>query len=128
HGGGRDPQVGFGRVPARLAGRDSARSRHAGDDRQEVAEIRHSPGGVMGNFIGGSAYAMSRDIAEGLILVNTNTFRKFSPVELKQLAFELDKVQKEARSEQPAGDDTQAIQKRGRKLGRITTALQIINQ
>jgi hypothetical protein len=82
----------------------------------------------MGNFIGGSAYAMSRDIAEGLILVNTNSFKKFSTVELKQLAFELDKVQKEARSEQPAADDTQAIQKRGRKLGRITTALQIINQ
>jgi transposase len=82
----------------------------------------------MGNFIGGSAYAMSRDIAEGMILVNTNTFKKFSTVELKQLAFELDKVQKEARSEQPAGDDTQAIQKRGRKLGRITTALQIISQ
>lgn len=82
----------------------------------------------MGNFIGGSAYAMSKDIAEGLLLVSTNTFKKFTPAELKQLAFELDKVQKEARSEQPAGDDTQAIQKRGRKLGRITTALQIINQ
>ena len=82
----------------------------------------------MGNFIGGSAYAMSKDIAEGLLLVSTNTFKKFTPAELKQLAFELDKVQKEARAEQPAVDDTQAIQKRGRKLGRITTALQIINQ
>ena len=82
----------------------------------------------MGNFIGGSAYGMSRDIAEGLILVNANTFKKFTPAEMKQLAFELDKVQKEARSEQPLPDDTQAIQRRGRKLGRITTALQIINQ
>ncbi|OLE66146.1 MAG: hypothetical protein AUG03_01255 [Acidobacteria bacterium 13_1_20CM_2_68_14] len=82
----------------------------------------------MGNFIGGSAYAMSRDIAEGLILVNANNFKKFTVAELKQLSFELDKVQKEARSEQPLGEDTQAIQKRGRKLGRITTALQIINQ
>jgi len=81
----------------------------------------------MGNFIGGSAYSMSRDIAEGLILVNANTFKKFTPGELKQLTFELDKVQKEARSEQPSGEDTQAIQKRGRKLSRITTALQIIN-
>ena len=81
----------------------------------------------MGNFIGGSAYAMSRDIAEGLILVNANTFKKFSPAELKQLSFELDRVQKEARTEQPAGDDTQAIQKRGRKLSRITTAMNIIN-
>jgi hypothetical protein len=82
----------------------------------------------MGNFIGGSAYAMSKDIAEGLLLVNMNTFKKFTTSELKQLAFELDRVQKEARSEQPSADDTQAIQKRGRKLGRITTALQIINQ
>jgi len=82
----------------------------------------------MGNFIGGSAYAMSRDIAEGLILVNANTFKKFTTAEMKQLVFELDKVQKEARADQPAGDDTQAIQKRGRKLGRITTALQILNQ
>ena len=82
----------------------------------------------MGNFIGGSAYAMSKDIAEGLILVNANSFKKFTVVELRQLMFELDKVQKEARAEQPPPDDTQAIQKRGRKLGRITTALQIINQ
>ena len=82
----------------------------------------------MGNFIGGSAYVMSHDISEGMILVNANTLKKFSPAELKQLAFELDRVQKEARSEQPTADDTQAIQKRGRKLGRITTALQIINQ
>ena len=81
----------------------------------------------MGNFIGGSAYSMSRDIAEGLILVNANTLKKFTTGELKQLSFELDKVQKEARSEQPSGEDTQAIQKRGRKLSRITTALQIIN-
>ncbi len=81
----------------------------------------------MGNFIGGSAYAMSRDIAEGFILVNANTFKKFTPAELKQLSFELDKVQKEARAEQPAGDDTQAIQKRGRKLSRITVAMNIIS-
>lgn len=81
----------------------------------------------MGNFMGGSAYAMARDIGEGLILVNANTFKKFETGELKQLVFELDKIQKEARADQPSQDDTQAIQKRGRKLGRITTALQIIH-
>jgi len=81
----------------------------------------------MGNFIGGSAYAMAHDIAEGMILINAGTFKKFAPAEMRQLVFELDKVQKEARAEQPALDDTQAIQKRGRKLSRITAALQIIN-
>jgi hypothetical protein len=81
----------------------------------------------MGNFMGGSAYAMARDIGEGLILVNANTFKKFETSEMKQLTFELDKLQKEVRADQPAAEDTQAIQKRGRKLGRITTALQIIH-
>ena len=81
----------------------------------------------MGSFIGGSAYAMSHDIAEGMILINANVLKKFTPEELRQLSFELDKVQKEIRGEQPAGDDTQAIQKRGRKLSRITQALMMIN-
>jgi len=81
----------------------------------------------MANFMGGSAYAMARDIGEGLILINANSLKKFTPGELKQLQFELDKSQKEARAEQPAGDDTQAIQKRGRKLTRISAAMQMIN-
>jgi len=81
----------------------------------------------MGNFMGGSAYAMAHDIAEGMILVNAGTFKKFAPAEMRQLVFELDKVQKETRAEQPPQDDTQAIQRRGRKLSRITVALQIIN-
>jgi hypothetical protein len=81
----------------------------------------------MANFVGGSAYAMSHDIAEGLILINANSLKKFTPGELKQLQFELDRVQKEARAEQPAGDDTQAIQKRGRKLSRVSAAMQMIN-
>ena len=81
----------------------------------------------MGNFIGGSAYTMSRDIAEGSILLSPNTLRKFIPAELKQLGFELDRVQKEIRADQPPLDDIQAIQKRGRKLGRVTHALNLIN-
>jgi hypothetical protein len=82
----------------------------------------------MGNFIGGSAYAMARDVAEGQLLLNPNVLKKLVDPELRQLAFELDKVQKECRADQPAGDDTQAIQKRGRKLSRITAALNMINQ
>ena len=81
----------------------------------------------MGSFVGGSAYAMAHDIAEGMILINANSLKKFSPAELKQLGFELDKVQKGIRAEQPAQDDTQAIQARGRKLSRITQSLQMIN-
>ncbi len=80
----------------------------------------------MANFSGGSAYAMSRDVGEGLILVNANTFKKYTMAEMKQLAFELDRVLKEVRADQPAQDDTQAIQKRGRKLTRVNQALMIL--
>ena len=81
----------------------------------------------MGNFSGGSAYAMSREIAEGYILLNTHSLKKFTPDQLKQLSFELDRVQKELRAETTDPNDSMAIQKRGRKLGRISQALLMIN-
>jgi hypothetical protein len=81
----------------------------------------------MGNFMGGSAYAMSRDIADGFVLLNANLLKKFSAPELAQLRQHLEKVQKEVRAEQPALDDIQAIQKRGRKISRISSALLVLD-
>jgi hypothetical protein len=81
----------------------------------------------MGNFSGGSAYAMSREIADGFVLLNSHSLKKFTANELNQLGFELDRVQKEIRAEQPDPNDTMVIQRRGRKLGRISQALLIIN-
>ncbi len=80
----------------------------------------------MGNFMGGSAYAMSRDIAEGLVLLNTSLLKKFSDAELAQLRHQLQRVQKDVRAEQPPLDDIQAIQKRGRKISRINSALLVL--
>jgi hypothetical protein len=81
----------------------------------------------MANFLGGSAYAMSRDIAEGYVLLNANLLKKFSNAELAQLRQELQKVQKEVRADQPPQNDVQAIQKRGRKISRISSALLILD-
>ena len=81
----------------------------------------------MGNFLGGSAYAMSRDIAEGYVLLNANLLKKFTSPELAQLRQQLEKVQKEVRADQPSLDDVQAIQKRGRKISRISSALLILD-
>ena len=81
----------------------------------------------MGNFIGGSAYAMSRDIAEGYILLYATLLKKFSAAEIAQLRHQLEKVQKEVRSEQTPQNDVQAIQKRGRKISRISSALLILD-
>jgi len=81
----------------------------------------------MSNFMGGSAYAMSRDIAEGYVLLNSTLLKKFSNAELAKLRQELEKVQREIRADQPPLDDIQAIQKRGRKISRISSALLILD-
>ena len=81
----------------------------------------------MSSFMGGSAYAMSRDIAEGYVLLNATLLKKFSDAELAKLRQELEKVQREIRADQPPLDDIQAIQKRGRKISRISSALLILD-
>ena len=81
----------------------------------------------MGNFLGGSAYAMSRDIAEGYVLLSAALLRSFTQTELSQLRQQLEKVQREIRADQPASDDIQAIQRRGRKISRISSALLVID-
>jgi hypothetical protein len=80
----------------------------------------------MGHFIGGSAFAMARDVAEGLILLNDSQLRKFTPPELQQLLFELDRLVKDARGEAVDQEDAQAIQKKNRRISRIVSALNIV--
>lgn len=78
-------------------------------------------------FIGGSSYAMARDIAEGLVLVSPMNLKKLNPSELKALTFELDRLLRDIRGEQPSLTDTAAIQKRNRKLSRLNQANVILN-
>ncbi len=80
----------------------------------------------MGNFMGGSAWAMARDIMEGFILVTERTFIRMLPSELDQLAFEMDRVMRDVRGEQPALDDLPAIQQRNRKISRLNSALMML--
>jgi len=77
--------------------------------------------------MGGSAYAMSRDIAEGYVLLNATVLKSFTESELMQLRQQLEKVQREIRADQPDTDDIQAIQKRGRKISRISSALLVLD-
>jgi hypothetical protein len=80
----------------------------------------------MGHFMGGSAFAMARDVAEGLILLNDSQLKKFASSELQQLLFELDKLVKDARGEAVDQEDVQAIQKKNRRISRIVSAVSII--
>ena len=80
----------------------------------------------MANFMGGSAWAMARDITEGFIMVTERTFMRMLPAELDQLAFEMDRYMRDIRGEQPALDDLAAIQQRNRKILRLNTALMML--
>jgi hypothetical protein len=80
----------------------------------------------MGNFPGGSAYAMSRDIADGYVLVTERTYQRLLPPELEQLAFEMDRSLRDIRGQQPPLDDVQALQQRNRKIQRLQQALTML--
>ena len=81
----------------------------------------------MSVFLGGSAYMMVRDISEGYIIASELTFKKFQPGDFKIFGFELDKLLREIRSEQPGLDNQEAVQKRQRKMQRLQQALTIAN-
>jgi hypothetical protein len=78
----------------------------------------------MANFMGGSAWAMAQQIAEGYILVSERTYKRLERGELDKLAFEMDKLLRETRGEQVPLDDVQAIQQKNRKASRLMGALQ----
>jgi septal ring factor EnvC (AmiA/AmiB activator) len=80
----------------------------------------------MPTFMGGSAWAMARDIVDGYILVTATTMKKYTHEQLKQLKFELEKFQTSIRAEQIPQEDVQNIQLKNRKLSRITAALRVI--
>ncbi len=80
----------------------------------------------MGNFLGGSAWAMTRDITEGYILVTERTFHRMVAADLDQLAFEIDRHLREVRGEQPPLEDIPALQQRNRRIQRLNSALFVL--
>ena len=78
-------------------------------------------------FLGGSAYAMVRDIAEGYIIATELTFRKFQPGDFQQFGFEADKLLREIRGNVPPTGDVDATQKRHRRMQRLQQAMTIAN-
>ena len=78
------------------------------------------------SFPGGSAYAMSRDIAEGYTLVTERTFRALTPGDLEKLVFEMDRHLRELRGDQPPLEDIPAIQQRNRRIQRLNQAMLVL--
>ncbi len=81
----------------------------------------------MSVFIGGSAYNMVRDIADGFILVSERTFRSYKPREITDFTLEAERLLREVRSDQPPLSDTEAVQRRQRRIQRLQQAMTIAN-
>ena len=80
----------------------------------------------MGSFMGGSAPAMARQIADGYTLVSAVTLKRLNNQQLQALEFELDKQLRGIRGEQVDLEDQPGLQKRNRKISRIDGALRVI--
>src|SRR5216117_4082234 len=74
--------------------------------------VRVTLSGRVSVFLGGSAYSMVRDIADGYVIATELTFKKFQPGDFQTFGFELDKLLREIRSAVPATGDVDATQKR----------------
>ncbi len=77
--------------------------------------------------MGGSAPAMASQVLEGYCLLTKNTLKGFTPADLNLLRQELDKLQRGVRAETPPQDDALAQQARNRKIARLSSALQVVN-
>jgi hypothetical protein len=80
----------------------------------------------MSGFVGGSAFGMATQIAEGYLLMNHTHLKKMTKGDLISLQHEINRALTEARGSQPPLDDVQAQQKRNRKISRLTGALTMI--
>ncbi len=76
--------------------------------------------------MGGSAFAMAKQMKEGYILVTERTFKMMSRVDLDKLAFEIDKQLRGVRGDQPSLDDLDAIKVRHRRMQRLNSGLNIL--
>ena len=81
----------------------------------------------MSVFIGGSAYNMVRDIADGFLIVSDRTFRGYKPREITDFTLEAERLLREVRSDQPPLSDVDAVQKRQRRIQRLQQAMTIAN-
>lgn len=69
---------------------------------------------------------MAAQIVDGYLLLSTHNLKGFAHGELNLLKAELDKILRGVRAETPPQDDAQAQQARNRKIARLSSSMQVI--
>lgn len=68
------------------------------------------------------AWKVAEDVAEGYVTLNPVVLKKYALAEVNALAVELERVTRETRSQVLPSDDSEAAQKRNRRLLRLSQA------
>jgi hypothetical protein len=82
----------------------------------------------MSPFLGGSAFAMANQVADGYVLVTALQLKRLSTGELDQLQFELDRLLREIRGSAVPPEDLQGLQVRNRKISRLNGTLRQVRE
>ena len=69
---------------------------------------------------------MAREIASGYVLVTERTYRNMAAPQLDKLTFELNRLLRELRGDQPPVEDVGAIRDRNRRIQRLNGALSML--
>ncbi|MFQ5351222.1 MAG: hypothetical protein ACE5EG_12335 [Thermoanaerobaculia bacterium] len=80
----------------------------------------------MSPYAGGSPWAMARDIGEGFVLVTDRTLQRMSRAEIEKVSFELERCLREIRGAPTAELESPDLQRRNRKLLKLTGAQRVL--
>jgi len=80
----------------------------------------------MGQFMGGSAPAMARQVCDGYILLSPVILKRLDIPQMGLLEFEMDKRLRETRSAPVDLEDQDGIKDRNRRLSRIEGGLRTL--
>jgi len=80
----------------------------------------------MGQFMGGSAPAMARQVSDGYILLSPVILKRLEVRQMEMLEFELDKRLRETRAEPMDLQDQDGLKNRNRRVSRIEGALRLL--
>lgn len=81
----------------------------------------------MSVFLGGSAYNMVRELADGFIIITERTFKNYKPQDLTDFQMDAERYLREIRAAMAPAGDQEAIQKRQRRLQRLQQAITVAN-
>jgi hypothetical protein len=80
----------------------------------------------MSGFAGGSAWSMTRDIADGFVSVSERTYRPMTVAQMSQLGHEIERMLRELRGGATTNEPTAEVQSRQRRIQRLNSAITVM--